>query len=111
MTHTKRSAEFQLRIRRLAEKLASNTLDKEERLEIARILITNTTDSGCVVKAAEDEPIFVLRGKDPVGAESVEAWVSAAIARDLHTEKLDDAQECADEMVAYSERKGAAATS
>lgn len=106
--HTKRSGAFLDEIGNYLYALESNDLDKlspSMKARLGEILQCHTTDSACVVKAAEDEPIFVLRGKDPVAPNAVEAWVNAAEARDLHGEKLVDAQDCADEMVGYLENR------
>jgi hypothetical protein len=84
LNHTKRSPEFLMKIRRLREKVVAGTLDAEERAEVAHILEFNTSDSGCMVKAAEDEPIFVLRAKDPLAPLSVQDWVFRAKFTGLH---------------------------
>jgi hypothetical protein len=106
MSHTKRTPEFRLECEVLADKLRHQVLNADQIDRITQILLFNTSDSGCLVKAAENEPIFVLRGKDPIAAETVEAWIASAEARGIHSEKCADAQECADEMVAFSEAAG-----
>lgn len=78
-THTKRSSEFSEKIAGLIVELTRiNELSDASRLvlakQISEVLVTNTTDSGCLVKAAEDEPIFVLRGQDRFSAALVIAW-------------------------------------
>lgn len=58
-----------------------------------------TTDpTSCLSKAGDDEPLFVLRAKDPLAPTVVRAWASTATLADLHAEKLDEALECADAM-------------
>ena len=51
----------------------------------------------CLNKAADDEPVFVLRAKDPNGAQTVRHW--ANIAGENHEpEKITEARELADKM-------------
>ena len=38
-------------------------------------------DSPCLLKAADDEPIFVLRGRDITAEIAIAAWIQANIAR------------------------------
>ena len=105
MAHTKRTPGFQIELRRMIEKLRNNTLAAGERFRLIEILEKNTTDSPCVVKAAEDEPVFTLRGKDPAAPETVEAWVTMARDRNLqHGDCLGDATDCAAEMREFLER-------
>ncbi len=56
-SHCKRTALFNLRLARLTEKLQAGTLDSDERADLIAILRDNTTDSPCIVKAAETEPL------------------------------------------------------
>lgn len=61
--------------------------------------------TSCLSKAAPDEPIFVLRGKDPIGADVVRTWASKAESEGHHEPaKIAEAREFADEMDAYRER-------
>lgn len=45
--------------------------------------------NSCLNKAADDEPIFVLRANDPVAASIVRAW-----AVEYTEEKLDQSTDC-----------------
>ena len=102
MSHTRRTPQFQLLVHRLAEKVLNGTLDSEERGIVARILIENTSDSGCLVKARDDEPIFVLLSRDVLSAGLARLWAVMARDRQLHDPvKINDALECAHEMEAY----------
>jgi hypothetical protein len=57
---------------------------------------------GCLGRAADDEPLFVLRAKDPAAATIVRMWVQLATSFGMHEpEKLRDASELADRMVAW----------
>lgn len=113
MPHVKRSHEFLMRIRRLREKLIAGTLDAEERAEIAHILEFNTTDSSCMVKAAEDEPVFTLRAQDIDADKTVDYWCELRIERTLGVvnaaplTKIADARDCALEMRRFRHRKEA----
>lgn len=103
-THTKRTPEFISKVNRFREKLIMNTLSMSERGELADLLDKHTTDSACMVKAAHDEPIFVLRGKDPIGGFAVDAWIEDAERKHQHLEKLADARHCANEMHEYAKK-------
>lgn len=51
----------------------------------------------CLNKAQAEEPVFVLRGKDPVGAAAVRHW--ATMADGVHEpEKIKEALKLADQM-------------
>lgn len=51
----------------------------------------------CLSKAASDEPLFVLRAKDPLAAQVVRLW--AAMALDVHEEdKIAEAERIAKDM-------------
>jgi hypothetical protein len=51
----------------------------------------------CLNKATSNEPIFVLRGKDPVGAATVRHW--ATMADGIHeSEKIEEALRLANQM-------------
>ena len=45
---------------------------------------------GCLNKAASDEPVFVLRAKDPIAAQVVRLWATMA-ERDHSADKCDGA--------------------
>jgi hypothetical protein len=52
---------------------------------------------GCLNKAAPDEPVFVLRAKDPIAAQVVRLW--AAMAENDHSaDKCIGALAIADQM-------------
>ena len=51
----------------------------------------------CLNKAAPDEPVFVLRARDPVAAQTVRHW--ATMAHGIHeVEKVESAFRAADLM-------------
>lgn len=53
----------------------------------------------CLSKAADDEPIFVLRAKDPLAADIVREWAMLAARDQVHEEeKCRAALECAQKM-------------
>lgn len=72
--------------------------------EVTKVLMDNTTDMGCVVKAAEDEPVFVLRGKDKVAASCVLLWAATAAEVGAGEGKVSDAMDCARSMREYHTR-------
>lgn len=94
-----------MRIAKLKQKVLAGTLDAQERADFAHILAFNTTDSSCIVKAAEDEPIFTLRAHDRLACGSVEEWANRAQLSQMHGDKVGDARQCAEEMRGYADRK------
>lgn len=120
--HVKRTPNFIKECKRLAMIVrTTEVINDVERQRIAQILENNTTDAGCMVKAADDEAIFVLRAHDisAGGDESpsnnligtVDHWCELQIAHRLVTNdkrpmtKIADARDCAREMRAYPNRK------
>ena len=72
---------------------------------------TNPGPYDCYADAADDEPIFTLRARDPLAPILVELWVRMRqLARPLHkkpsitreAEKRTEALACAADMVAWS---------
>lgn len=62
----------------------------QKRLELAK-------DFSCLNRAGAEEPIFVLRAKDEVGAATVRLWAAAAVG--VHEpEKIEEALQLANEM-------------
>jgi hypothetical protein len=51
----------------------------------------------CLNKAADDEPVFVLRAKDPIAAEVVRDWAERAFGKH-EDDKIDDANQLATQM-------------
>lgn len=59
--------------------------------------------TSCINKAAPDEPVFVLRGKDLCSAFAVRQWANVAEAGGHHEpEKIAAARAWADRMEAYA---------
>jgi hypothetical protein len=93
LNHTKRTMEFNHKMAALAVKVMGvSTAD--ERKEIARILLEQTTDSRCMVRAKSEEPIFVLRAKDPIAKIALAEWIVESKKAGLHKDKMDDAMAC-----------------
>ena len=60
---------------------------------------------GCLGRAADDEPVFVLRAQDKVASPLVSDWADFAEALGCPPEKIADARALADQMRAWSPRK------
>lgn len=59
----------------------------------------------CLNRSEDDEPLFVLRAKDPIAAIIVRRWAQAADYEKLHEpEKIAEALELADAMDEYRVR-------
>ncbi len=54
--------------------------------------------SSCLNKAADDEPIFILRAKDPIAAQTVRLWASMAADGAHSPEKVKQALDVAETM-------------
>ena len=58
-----------------------------------------TDPTSCINKAENDEPVFVLRAKDPLAAATVDHWANLATGTGVHEDwKIKDARELAKEM-------------
>ena len=61
--------------------------------------------NSCLNKAAEDEPLFVLRGKDRATAAVIRYWISERIAMGLNQigdEQVVEAEQAAQAAVEYA---------
>lgn len=67
-------------------------------------MATKHTDR-CLLKAADDEPIFVLRAQDKLAPEIVRAWAWVAKNNGLPLEKYQEAVELAEQMERWPTRK------
>ena len=58
-----------------------------------------TDPQSCFNKAGENEPIFVIRGNDILGAHIVEEWANLAASLKVHEpEKISEAMQLAQSM-------------
>ena len=55
----------------------------------------------CYAKAAPDEPIFVLLGRDPLAPLAVAAWIDAARRAGVDKAKLEEARKCRQDMLLW----------
>lgn len=62
------------------------------------------TPTSCLNKAAADEPLFVLRAKDPVAAMTIRHWATMA-AGTHEPEKIADAIAVAELMEVWQTRQ------
>lgn len=64
---------------------------------------------GCLGKAADDEPLFILRGQDALAADLVRTWAAKVEANCTMTEhltgKVREARELADAMEAWPNKR------
>jgi hypothetical protein len=74
-------------------------MNKRETLEAA------LRGEGCLGKAADDEPVFVLRAQDCLSDEIVEKWALRARAMGVNTNKVNGAMADAEEMRGWHTRK------
>jgi hypothetical protein len=56
-------------------------------------------------KVKEDEPVFILRGRDSLADEVVRYWARIARTSDVNELKCDEASVCAARMLSYSPRR------
>lgn len=67
-------------------------------------MATKSTDT-CLQKAAENEPIFVLRAQDMLAPGIVREWAKQAAAHGCSQEKVLEAHSLADRMDQWATRK------
>lgn len=60
---------------------------------------------GCLGKAADDEPIFILRGQDMLSEQGVRDWANRAESVGCSPEKVKEARQLADKMAEWPNRK------
>lgn len=61
--------------------------------------------NGCFAKAADDEPIFVLRAQDMLAPALVRQWAVQAEERGCPAAKIAEARALADKMDNWAKRK------
>lgn len=62
------------------------------------------TDTSCLNKADSNEPIFVLRAKDPFAAQAVRLWAAMSVGRH-EPEKIEEANTLAYQMEAWRKQR------
>ena len=60
---------------------------------------------GCLGKAADDEPVFILRAQDSLAADLVEKWAIHARSLGCGNDKVQEAFALAEEMRRWPVRK------
>lgn len=61
--------------------------------------------TSCLNRAADDEPVFVLRAKDPLAAKLVEDWAARAVISGTHEDaRIQGAYRFAQSMRAWREQ-------
>lgn len=61
---------------------------------------------GCLSRAADDEPVFVLRAKDIVAPAAVRGWCELAAVAGAGEAKLMEAIQVAEDMMAWQKENG-----
>jgi len=62
--------------------------------------------TGCLARAADNEPLFILRAKDLLAPLAVRDWAKRADAAGVSQEKIAEALSLAREMEAWQEIYG-----
>lgn len=96
----KRSMAFNNQMCELAMKIMGVS-NAHERKQAAQMLTENTTDNMCMLKAKSEEPVFVLRAKDPMAAGALAQWIADSVNARLHADKIDQAKEVLKAFKAY----------
>jgi hypothetical protein len=60
---------------------------------------------GCLGKAADDEPVFIIRAQDMLSADQVRYWAHRAEALGCNPAKVLEARELANKMDAWPNTK------
>ncbi len=71
----------------------------------ARELELAQTGQGCLGKAADDEPVFILRAQDKLAADLVDLWADRAQANGCGMAKVIEAMDLAQKMRAWPTQK------
>lgn len=61
--------------------------------------------SGCIAKAADDEPVFVLRAQDRLSPILISLWAKLALELGCPGDKVKEALKVAEAMEAWPYRK------
>ena len=64
-----------------------------------------TDPNSCLSKAADDEPLFILRAQDELAPAVVRHWAMLARASKVAHEKVKEADHLAGEMEQWPKRK------
>lgn len=70
------------------------------------VLIGVVKNEGCLGKSADDEPVFILCGRDLSAPVAVRAWAADARTRGVSAAKHGSALAVADEMDAWVRQHG-----
>jgi hypothetical protein len=62
--------------------------------------------TGCLAKAADDEPIFILRAQDKLAPVMLRMWAELAELHGAPTEKFQGAMVLADDMELWAVHNG-----
>jgi len=68
--------------------------------------LTANLGKGCLGKAADDEPVFILRAHDETAPATIRYWAQKARVAGSPLEKVHKALDLADEMVAWQNIHG-----
>lgn len=71
------------------------------KIELTQALLSE----GPLGKAADDEPVFILRGQDMIAADAVDWWANHASLLGAHPDKVREARDIAEEMRAWPKQK------
>lgn len=61
---------------------------------------------GCLVNAADDEPVFIIRAQDMVGPAAVRAWAEYARRAGTPEAKCKGAEQVAKDMELWRQKHG-----
>jgi len=63
-------------------------------------------ERGCFSRVADDEPVFVLRGKDRLAPRVIRYWADRASNLGIDGRKIDEALKLAHDMEEWQEKNG-----
>lgn len=66
----------------------------------------NPGNYDCYENADPDEPLFILLGRDPLAASLVEVWAFCQASIGETPEKIEEAQQCAQNMRSWLNKLG-----
>lgn len=62
-------------------------------------------EDSCLNRAADDEPLFVLRARDLLAVDLVRVWVLRAHEKGVNPEKIREAREIAEQFAAWPDKR------
>lgn len=102
-----RGAGAMRKVQMSANPYTANYVEEPLAMALAKIeRAAAASGKGPLGKAADDEPVFILRANDMIFQRAVRFWIDAAKALGVREDKLDEAEALLNEAVVWQSRRG-----